>query len=46
MSMYISSGIRTFEEGKHGDNASWRNVDGELVLPNGKLLDIFRETSH
>lgn len=46
MSMYVGSGIRTLEEGKHGDNAGWRNVDGELVLPHGKLLDIFWETSH
>jgi len=31
------------EEGEHGDDARWWDVDGQFVFPDGKLLDIFRQ---
>ena len=31
-----------FEEGDDRENARWRNVDCELVFPDGELLDEFR----
>merc|ERR1711977_278396 len=33
-----------FEEGEGGDDAGGRDVDGELILPNGELLDVFGQT--
>lgn len=31
------------EEGKDGDDAGRANVQGEFILENGELLDVFRE---
>lgn len=31
-----------FEKRKDGNDARWRDVDGELVFPDGELLDVFR----
>lgn len=36
----------TLEETKDGDDARGRDVDGELVLPDGELLNIFGQAPH
>ena len=38
--------MRTLEEGEHGDDAGRRDVDGELVLPDGELLHVFGQAAH
>ena len=34
------------EEAEGGDNTGGRDVDGELVLPHGELLDVLGQTRH
>ena len=38
----IFSRCVVFEEGDDGDDARRWDVNGELILPDGKLLDVFR----
>lgn len=38
--------ILTLEEGKHRDNTSRRDIDGELILPDGELLHVFGHAAH
>lgn len=42
----VLGGGMVLEEGHDGDQAGWGNVDGELVLPDGELLDVFGKTGH
>ena len=35
-----------FEERKDGDDGRRGNADGELVFPDGELLDVFGQTGH
>lgn len=39
-------GQLTFEERKDGNDTRGADVDGQFVLPDGKLLDVFGETAH
>lgn len=36
----------TLEEGEDGNDSRGRDVDGELVLPDGDLLDILGQAAH
>ena len=42
----ILGGGVEFEEGERGEDAGGGDVDGQLVLPDGKLLHVFGQTRH
>lgn len=42
----VLGGGVVLEECHDGDQAGGRNVDGELVLPDGELLDVFGKAGH
>lgn len=43
--LILGRGVIT-QEGEDWDHGLWWNVDTQLVLPNGELLDVFRQTGH
>lgn len=42
----VLGGSVVLEECHDRDQTGWRNVNGELVLPNGELLDVFGKAGH